>query len=48
MKNEQLSESADSLLQTLSRLQRALSDMTACVSRAAEGVQPPELPAKEG
>ncbi|MBQ9195650.1 MAG: hypothetical protein IJ157_00290 [Clostridia bacterium] len=38
MKNEQLSEGTDGLLQALSRLQRALNDMTRCVSDAAETV----------
>ena len=35
MKNEQLGEAADGLLQSMSRLQRALADMTQCVSAAA-------------
>lgn len=40
-KTEQLNEGTDGLLQSLSRLQRALSDMTRCVNEAAEALASP-------
>ena len=46
LKNEQLGEAADGLLQSLSRLQRALTDMTQCVAAAADGIRRPESPAE--
>lgn len=39
LKNEQLQEGADGLLQALSGMQRALGDMTRCIESAAEGVK---------
>ena len=39
LKNEQLQEGADSLLQTLSGMQRALADMTRCIEDAAQTVK---------
>lgn len=42
LKSGQLSEETDGLLQSLSRLQRALSDMTRCVNEAAEAQKPRE------
>ena len=46
LKNEQLGEATDGLLQSLSRLQRALADMTQCVAAAADGLREPASPAE--
>ena len=46
MKNERLNESTEGLLTALSRLQRALGDMTQCVEAASEAVRPQENAAK--
>ena len=39
IKNEQLQEGADNLLQALSGMQRALADMTRCIEDAAQGMK---------
>ncbi len=44
LKNEQLSEGAEGLLSALSRMQRALSDMTACLTGAADALGKADLP----